>query len=31
MPAPTQGMDKILETLDNTGIKLFVLAAVKEY
>jgi hypothetical protein len=25
-----QGMDKIMETLDNTGIKLLVLAALKE-
>jgi hypothetical protein len=26
-----QGMDKIMETLDNIGIKLFVLAALKEH
>jgi hypothetical protein len=25
------GMDKIMETLDNTGIKLLVLAALKEH
>jgi len=26
-----RGMDKIMETLDNIGIKLFVLAALKEH
>jgi len=26
-----QGMDKIMETLDSTGIKLLVLAAVKDH
>jgi hypothetical protein len=26
-----QGMDKIMEMLDNIGIKLFVLAALKEH
>jgi hypothetical protein len=26
-----QGMDKIMDTLDNTGIKLFMLAALKEH
>jgi hypothetical protein len=31
MQAPTQGKQKIKETLNNAGIKLFVMAAVKEY